>query len=315
MKIFKRNNTMDTADIPNTKNINNNIVKQDLSNDFKDLKDKTNKIDSTIKDITIIASSLISSTESQNRELRNTRNILSNFNSSMENLAIYITNVHIKILDTDKVADNGLNTISNLDISLTDLKDAFTISTATVNELVSKLESVNTITDSISEIANETNLLALNAAIEAARAGEAGKGFSVVAGEVRKLAENSKRAVQSITKILEEIKVDILKASNAMNSGNLALTAQNNSLQEAKCSFSNIKTSIDEAAEEIIATIEHLTTAAQEKDIVISSVDNIINAFEQHESLSKEIASDLHVHENYIKNIGELIKNYYKSTL
>lgn len=293
MKSFKKDNIMDVADITNAKNINNNIVKQDSSNDYEELKDKANKIDSDIKDINIAVSSFISSTESQNRELRNVRNILSSFNSNMETLAIDVTNVHIKILDTDKVADNGLNTISNLDISLADLKDSFTISTSTVNELVSKLESVNTITDSISQIANQTNLLSLNAAIEAARAGEAGKGFSVVAGEVKKLAENSKRAVQSITKILEEIKIDILKASSAMHSGNLALTAQNNSLKEAKCSFSNIKTSIDEASGDIIATIEHLTTAYQEKDSIISSFDNIINTFEQHKSLSKEIVSDI----------------------
>jgi methyl-accepting chemotaxis protein len=67
------------------------------------------------------------------------------------------------------------------------------------------VEQINVLTDSILQITSQTNLLALNAAIEAARAGEAGKGFAVVADEIRKLAENSKHAVneiQNVTKLV-----------------------------------------------------------------------------------------------------------------
>ncbi|NSB12656.1 methyl-accepting chemotaxis protein [Clostridium beijerinckii] len=315
MGFFNKNNNKNTtmtetivSNVSNSGENNTNASQKNLNN-INDLREKAVLIDSSIKNASSTASELVSSAEAQSREISNVKNILSGFRANMEDLAINITNVHIKVLDTDKLADTGLNTIGNLDTSLNELEDAFTISTSTVNALVSKLESVNSITDSISQIASQTNLLSLNAAIEAARAGEAGKGFSVVAGEVRKLAENSKLAVQSITSILEEIKIDILKASNAMNSGNSALTTQHNSLQEAKTSFSDIKTSIEDATEEISTCIENLTTASEAKDTVINSIDNISVLFKEHESLSKEIITDLNNQEDAIKKMSNSIEH------
>lgn len=88
-------------------------------------------------------------------------------------------------------------------------KVRLTIDTAMIDAIdkAKQVEKIKTLSDAILQISTQTNLLALNAAIEAARTSEAGKGFSVVAEEIRKLAEHSKATVnkiQSTTQIVFE---------------------------------------------------------------------------------------------------------------
>ncbi|MDI7252471.1 methyl-accepting chemotaxis protein [Candidatus Solincola sp.] len=92
--------------------------------------------------------------------------------------------------------------------------------TVRLAELVGELDEhsgeIGLIIEVISSIADETKLLALNAAIEAARAGEQGRGFSVVAAEVRRLAEDSSTAAGRIERLVNEIKNLVSRAAGAM---------------------------------------------------------------------------------------------------
>ena len=86
-----------------------------------------------------------------------------------------------------------------------------------INAIQASSKQVAEIVSVISDIANQTNLLAFNAAIEAARAGQHGVGFSVVAAEVRKLAERSSQAAQKITHLIEESSTQVENGAKVSN--------------------------------------------------------------------------------------------------
>ncbi|KAB0441145.1 methyl-accepting chemotaxis protein [Lysinibacillus fusiformis] len=97
--------------------------------------------------------------------------------------------------------------------------------TNSMNHLSKRSKQITDIVKVISEISNQTNLLALNASIEAARAGEHGKGFSVVAEEVRKLAENTKSSTEDIVNLTKKIEDQISEAYED-NKNNMQLVTE-----------------------------------------------------------------------------------------
>ncbi|SDB83898.1 methyl-accepting chemotaxis protein [Pelagirhabdus alkalitolerans] len=109
------------------------------------------------------------------------------------------------VTQSTSTANQGVQLLQELVNNTKQLLVDFKSMHESFNELSTKIDETNTFSESIIQVSEQTNLLALNASIEAARAGEAGKGFAVVAEEIRKLAETTNQAAESITSNLKDV--------------------------------------------------------------------------------------------------------------
>jgi methyl-accepting chemotaxis protein len=174
----------------------------------------------------------------------------------------------VKELQLSKDAIQSL--ISGMERIVTDNRQSMD----TVKRLESNATKVEQIIQLVGDIATQTNLLALNASIEAARAGEHGKGFAVVAKEVRKLADESSKAVQGISELIKNIQMEVHhvvkqmeaqvdRANNEAQKG-----SQMNEVIEAMTSaihnMEEMVKSITELVDRQMEKIEHASSQSQE---------------------------------------------------
>ncbi|RBI68189.1 chemotaxis protein [Vreelandella sulfidaeris] len=165
-----------------------------------------------------------------------------------------VTNAQSTSSQTEQIAQNGL---SHLQRVMQDSKQAAQ-TLAEAQQLIAALnqqaKSINSITESIAQIANQTNLLSLNAAVEAARAGEQGRGFAVVANEVRRLAKGSSEAVAEITQVLKENSALVERTTHSMQQ----VVEQGKSSQTSVGEIETIVNEILTGARNVSSSIEQL---------------------------------------------------------
>jgi methyl-accepting chemotaxis protein len=146
-----------------------------------------------------------------------------------------------------------------------------------VFELEHKTSHVHQITEMITSVAQRTNLLSLNASIEAARAGEAGRGFSVVADEIRKLAESAGRSADEISKLIHEIQAETHEVADEMRLSSQVINEGREDVNTIALSLEQIRGAVGEASSRAEDIFQEADTQARDAERIVSSMAEISN--------------------------------------
>ena len=170
------------------------------------------------------------------------------------------------------------------------------------NESAEKIENASSM---IQSIADQTNLLALNAAIEAARAGEAGRGFSVVADEIRKLAEQSNSFTNDIKQVISELKAKSQLAVDTMNEVKVIVMEQERSVEHTQGKFVAISEAID-SVKDIIQNLNHSAELMEKnKDNVIELIQNLSAVSEENAAGTEQASAAMEEQAATIEEIAD----------
>ncbi|MDA1675203.1 methyl-accepting chemotaxis protein [Bacillus cereus group sp. TH152-1LC] len=193
-------------------------------------------------------------------------------------------------VESSNKADRGNIVVENTITQMQNIAEKTLQINNAMGELKKKSDAVGNIVSTITDFAEQTNLLALNASIEAARAGENGKGFAVVADEVRKLAEQSGKATQEISELINQIQKETLTVVGAITEGSNSVDEGITLVGDAKQSFEDISVSVKEINHQMKEASDFAQYIKNSVESILEAVEIIKEATAVASKLAQEVA-------------------------
>ena len=226
-------------------------------------------------------------------------------------------NVMVNINEGNQSVDNSVNKIENVKGNTKDVS-------ITINSLGNLSNKIGEIVELINDIAAQTNLLALNAAIEAARAGEAGRGFSVVADEIRQLAEESEEATNQIGSLVKEIQSGVGSAVSKMDHTEEVVDDSVSAIENTGSTFKRINDAalrlrelieninqqsekVNKNSKDVEATVKEIASVSQE---AASNSEEVAAASEEQSASTEEIVSAAEDLANMANELTEAVNKF-----
>ncbi|CCU78965.1 Methyl-accepting chemotaxis protein [Halanaerobium saccharolyticum subsp. saccharolyticum DSM 6643] len=268
-----------------------NNIALDLSSSSEELSASGEGLEHSAEKVGESIEHVASGAEEQSAQTEESTALVSELSKEIDNIDKMSKNMKT---ETKVVMENIEEGSVSMDTSI-DQIESVNQNTAEVSDSIGELgilsEEIGNIVNLINGIASQTNLLALNAAIEAARAGEAGRGFSVVADEIRNLAEESSKATEKIEELIKDIQEGVDNSVGKMNETEEVVQSSVDVIEKTKLSFDKVK-EVSMKLSQIIENIDLKTNKVNTKGKEVAEIINqIASVSEESAQRSEEVAS------------------------
>ena len=172
------------------------------------------------------------------------------------------------------LAENGAQTVEQTRVGMESLKERVREIAEQIINLSEQTEQIAGVSELVGDLANQTNMLALNAAVEAARAGEYGRGFGVVAGEIRKLADQSRKSADKINNLVTDVQAAMNSAVMVTDEGKKTAESSIELALDTAESFIGVKDAINS----VFANTSEISDAAKQQAVGIQEILAAVNA-------------------------------------
>lgn len=275
----------------------------------------TTSMNQTSEEITGVVEQVADSSVSQ---AENTERSVSILNDNIQALRSIVENENLNKIELEKAIDKINNSYKNVEGTSKNILHSLEMFQEVKDKGINlevKAKDITNIVSLVSGISEQTNLLALNASIEAARAGEAGRGFSVVAEEVRKLAEQSNGAVQEINSNLAQFVEEIKTLVNKIQAQYDVLQKETINLEQVRDISYEATTSVQSVAQSTINTINELNKETDSIATIYETLESLAAIAEENSASSEEVSASVSNYTNEIRKLLDNIHEFKKITL